>query len=264
MVSRAFAAVLIMLIGGVVTAHATMPDDYEAAKPDIAPLVIGSDIIALVQGQLAGTGVRVALKVNPQKRFYRCAGDLKAEQAFGNWATIKVSCPAPSEWQVFVRNNLKSIEAAEAVSPATDGASSGIERVVLARSVAKGEVLTTAHLALKPVTPQAVPGSFAGLADVLGRRLKNALSAGRIVQARHLHPDWMIKKGQAVQIEHSGRGISVMSSGRALQNGEFGDLVKVENSASGEILDVFVESRKKVTTDAKFSRRHVVTLDVGE
>ncbi len=67
-----------------------------------------------------------------------------------------------------------------------------------------------------------------------------------------------------MQIEHNGRGISVMSAGRALQNGEFGDLVKVENSASGEILDVFVQSRKKVTTDAKFSRRHVVTLDVGE
>ncbi|MGB0342389.1 MAG: flagellar basal body P-ring formation chaperone FlgA [Parvibaculales bacterium] len=255
-----------MLLGLGLGAQAAASGQGADNLPDMPPLILGSDIIALVETTLQGTGVPIALKLNPQKRFYRCGGDLSATQAFGNWATIKISCPEPTDWQVFVRNNLQSAAAAavKASEKAENDAMGGLERVVLARSVARDEVLTKDHLALQPVARQSVPGSFASLEDAMGRRLKNALSAGRILQARHLHPDWLIKNGQSVQIEHNGRGISVISAGRALENGEFGDLVKVENSASGEILDVFVQSRKKVTTDAKFSRRRVVTLDVGE
>ncbi|GEM_PF-637412 len=259
---RAFAAGFMVLLGLGLGAQAAAPGHDAQNAPEMPPLIIGSDVIALVETTLDGMGVPIALKLNPQKRFYRCGGDLSATQAFGNWATLKIACSAPTEWQVFVRNDLRSLETAGAnrIKPTKQS----LERVVLARSVAKDEVLTKDHLALQPISRHAVPGSFASFEDAMGRRLKNALSAGRILQARHLHPDWLIKKGQKVQIEHNGRGISVMSAGRALQNGEFGDLVKVENSASGEILDVFVQSRKKVTTDAKFSRRHVVTLDVGE
>ena len=66
---RAFAAGFMVLLGLGLGAQAAAPGHDAQNVPEMPPLIIGSDVIALVETTLDGMGVPIALKLNPQKRF---------------------------------------------------------------------------------------------------------------------------------------------------------------------------------------------------
>ena len=125
--------------------------------------------------------------------------------------------------------------------------------VMLTRSMARGDVITPDDVTLLPVPARNVSGVFFAAADVIGRRMKTPLSARRPLQTRHLMPAFMIEEESEVLISSGAGGISVDMVGYALENGQFGDWIKVQNASSGKTVMAKVIDEKKVVVIAKNS-----------
>jgi flagella basal body P-ring formation protein FlgA len=225
-----------------------------AVAPVVAAtkVVSGADIKRAVEAQLELSGKRGEVLLGDERLFYPCDSDLTVERIGTSWRTMRVNCTAPRSWSVHVRTSV--VTANVAAAPALVDQHTGqdmVQRVVLVQSVATGEILTQDHVKIEELSFRTAPAGFSRLKQVIGRRLKRALSLGQPVQARHLHPDWVIENGQTVEIEHKLGQISVVTSGKALENGQMHDLIEVENLKNGKKQHFFVIGAKKVATAAK-------------
>jgi flagella basal body P-ring formation protein FlgA len=225
-----------------------------AAVPVVAAtkVVSGADIKRAIEAQLALSGKRGAVLLGDERLFYPCDTDLTVEPIGASWRTMRVNCAAPRSWSVHVRTSV--VNATPINEPVSDGQLANqdlVQRVVLVQSVASGEILTKDHVKIEKLSSRAAPAGFSSLKQVIGRRVKRALSLGQPVQARHLHPDWVIESGQLVEIEHKLGQISVVTSGKALENGQMHDFIEVENLKNGKKQHFFVIGAKKVATAAK-------------
>ena len=124
-------------------------------------------------------------------------------------------------------------------------------RIVLARSVSAGELLTEENLKSVVLPHYNGFGGFFDLTHVLGRKTKTPLREGTVLLSRHLVPNWTIQAEQQVDIENTLSGINVTTVGIALENGHIGDIIKVKNLKSDTIIEGFVINRKKIKINAK-------------
>jgi flagella basal body P-ring formation protein FlgA len=99
---------------------------------------------------------------------------------------------------------------------AADAASSGVVVAALRRSLRKGAVLTEDDVMMIPAPQKASTGLFTNASDVIGRTLTQTLGEGRALP------------------------------GRAVGNGQLGDIIEVENVSSGEIIQGVVEGSEKI------------------
>lgn len=215
-------------------------------------VVSGADIKRAVEAQLQLSGKRGEVLLGDERLFYPCDKDLTVEPIGASWRTMRVNCTAPRSWSIHVRTSVVTAHFVEAT--ALGGQPDGqnvVQRVVLVQSVASGEILTKDHIKIEELSFRTAPAGFSRLKQVIGRRVKRSLSLGQPVQARHLHPDWVVESGQTVEIEHKLGQISVVTSGKALENGQMHDFIEVENLKNGKKQHFFVIGAKKVATAAK-------------
>jgi flagella basal body P-ring formation protein FlgA len=118
--------------------------------------------------------------------------------------------------------------------------------VTLARSVAKGVVLTTEDVTLAPAGARIPDGIFTDPDDVIGRRTRAAIGEGRAVLLRQLEPDWMVAKGNPVVLVASAGGLSVSAPAEALEDGGMGDVIRVLNLSSQREVKVVVTGQNSV------------------
>ena len=110
----------------------------------------------------------------------------------------------------------------------------------------RGEVITHDDLVLVSRPDHRLVGYFEKLDDVIGRKTNRPLSVNQAVRNRHLEMDWAVEKDQTVTIETRIGGVTVASSGLALDNAQMGDLLKVLNQSSKVMVEGRVVSEKKV------------------
>ena len=79
------------------------------------------------------------------------------------------------------------------------------------------------------------------------------MSLGFPIRSRHLHLEWVINKGDKIDIIQSTGGIIISASGVALENGQKGEKIKVMNLSSEKNLVAWVINEKKVSIQAKIN-----------
>ena len=94
-------------------------------------------------------------------------------------------------------------------------------------------------------------GAFFNPADLIGRRVKIGVGMNQPVMARHLHPDYLVEEGSEVLISSSAGSIRVDMIGYALENGQIGEWIGVENASSGKFIRGKITGEKKVRVIAK-------------
>ena len=241
----------------------------------------GAAVAQLITERLAEVYLEGDPALAPERTFPPCAGKVAIDPLFGGWNTVSVRCDVDGGWRFAIRTNLTTTPApvpvAEFGAPQktkgpissladrrTNGTDARIapnvaptvdelDVVMLTRSLARGDVITPADVALLPVPARNVSGVFFAPADVIGRRMKTPLSARRPLQTRHLMPDFMIEEESEVLISSRTGGISVDMVGYALENGQFGDWIQVQNASSGKTVMAKVIDEKKVVVIAKNS-----------
>lgn len=176
-----------------------------------------------------------ASRLDPRLRFARCGGPLEAALLSGTrlqaQASIAVGCHQGANWTVYVPVTIASrIQVWALKSPQVQGARLRADDVVpetrLVSGMAVGYVTDTAQL----------PRST----------LRHALSAGAVLMAQDLLPDFMVRQGEQVTLVAAAEGIRVRAAGVALQDGRYGTLIRVQNVSSSKVVQGVVEANRVI------------------
>ena len=235
----------------------------------------GSDISRLIVDKMASQGLNAVPSIKPDRLFPPCDSKPEIEPMFGGWTTVAVRCATGSGWRFMIRTNLTSrpalvpirdfkpglgvtgpakgqaIELAVARSEMATAVVDEIEVVALARSVSRNDMIAADDLLMVAISERNALGAFFDPADVIGRRVKIGVGVNQPLMARHLHPDYLVEEGNEVLISSYAGGISVDMVGYALDNGQFGEWIGVENASSGKMVHAKITGEKKVTVITK-------------
>ena len=254
--------------------------------------IVGADINKLVAETMLAKGLKGAPRLSKSRKFLACKNGMSVEPMFGTWKTVKVSCNDEGSWTVMVRTNLKTkVKTTKKVKKAkkakampkkstvgsgktkvkakeTVKASAKVVKrqkqietmsiIALGRSMSRGDVITPRDIITITVPVNAASGIFFNPEDVVGRKLKSSVTAKKPIQARHLKPKWLVEEDDEVVIQNQAGGISVNMVGLALENGQYGEWIKVQNVSSGIVIVGRIKNKKIISTNAKISPERVV------
>jgi len=139
--------------------------------------------------------------------------------------TVGVKCSAANPWKIYVTANV------------------GIEGpvVVAKRDLSRGSVIGEDDIQLiTRDTNHLLRGHFESTAKVVGRTLKRNLRREQVITPSQLVVVKTISRGQMVTILSGNAGIEVRMKGKALRNGNPGDLIPVQNLSSKKKLEARV------------------------
>ncbi len=141
--------------------------------------------------------------------------------------TVEVKCGAPKPWKLYVTATL------------------GLEGpVVVARhDLSRGTAISANDIQLViQDTNHLLRGHYDSPSQVIGRTLKRNLRRNQVVTPSLLAVQKTINRGQMVTILAGHSGIEVRMKGKALRNGNPGDLIPVQNLRSKKKLEARVMS----------------------
>jgi flagella basal body P-ring formation protein FlgA len=164
-------------------------------------------------------------------RLIPCAEPLKAAlppgATFRARMTVAVSCPAPTNWTVYVP---VSIETQTSV-------------LVLRHAAGRGARLSTEDVEVQTRTVSGAGDDYlTEPAELEGRTLKRPLGAGAAVTADAMVADSLVKRGQQVTLLAAAGGMEVRARGVVMNDAPAAGRVKAQNLSSGRIVEGIVES----------------------
>ncbi|MES9816807.1 MAG: flagellar basal body P-ring formation chaperone FlgA [Candidatus Thiodiazotropha sp.] len=142
--------------------------------------------------------------------------------------SVGVRCESPAPWSLYV------------------SAKVGLELpvVITKRDLARGQAITTADVKLEiSDTTHLLRGYYESVDQVLGRTLKRALRRDKVVTPTSLVVQKTVSRGEQVTILAAAGGIEVRMQGKAMKNGNPGDLIPVVNVKSKKKLQARVISQ---------------------
>lgn len=205
--------------------------------------VTGHDVARLVTAALKKAGVEASVKA-PLRAFPACDSEPAVTPRNGDWATAEMTCPAP-RWSRALRTGAKGAPAASPAEPAAPHMAAS-----LVRSLPKGAVIAAGDVRLAPVTGLGPDDIFPDPAEVVGRRLKSAVGAGKPLLVRHLEPRWLVEPGAPLVLVAKAGGLSVSAPAEAKEAGLLGDVVRVVNLSSGREVKAIVTGPNLVSAQA--------------
>jgi flagella basal body P-ring formation protein FlgA len=148
--------------------------------------------------------------------------------------TVGVSCPQPKPWTLYVSANV------------------GLELpvVVASRDLGRATPLQAGDLQLRTMdTTHLLRGHFDSMDQLLGSSLKRTLRRGQVLTPSMLVAQKTVRRGEQITIVSAIGNIEVRSRGKALRDGNPGDLIPVQNTASKKKLQARVVSAGTVSID---------------
>jgi len=176
-----------------------------------------------------------------KKSIYKdCSNDLKMTRPFQNYKTIKVSCPDQNGFEVLVRIKTKKILPIKTNIKNTKK----FKSIKLKRALEKNDVIELSDLELVLSKKSSNNSFYNNKKDIVGRKIKQNLKMGQLLHPRHLYEKFDIQSGDYLSIVSSVGAASVAVSGKALDSGNLGDLIKVQNLRSGSVIKGYVKKNK--------------------
>jgi flagella basal body P-ring formation protein FlgA len=148
--------------------------------------------------------------------------------------SVGVRCTGPAPWSLYV------------------SAKVGLELpvVVATRDLARGQALTKADLTLETSdTTHLLRGYFESIDEIVGRTLKRTLRRGKVITPSTLVVQKTVARGEPVTILAAAGSIEVRMQGKAMKNGNPGDLIPVVNVKSKKKLQARIVSQGLVRVD---------------
>ena len=176
-----------------------------------------------------------------KKSIYKdCLNDIKMTRPFKNYKTIKVSCPDQNGFEVLVRIKTKKILPIKNNFKNTKK----FKSIKLKRAIEKNDVIELSDLDLVISNKSSNNSFYNNKKDLVGRKIKQNLKMGQLLHPRHLYEKFDIQRGDYLYIISSVGAASVAVSGKALDSGNLGDLIKVQNLRSGNVIKGYVKKNK--------------------
>ncbi|MES9992982.1 MAG: flagellar basal body P-ring formation chaperone FlgA [Candidatus Thiodiazotropha sp.] len=148
--------------------------------------------------------------------------------------SVGVRCESPAPWSIYVSARI------------------GLEIPVVTaiRDLARGQAITKADITLETMdTTRLLRGYYDSIEQVVGRTMKRRLTRGKAVTPSLLVVQKTVKRGEQVTILAATGSIEVRMQGKAMKNGNPGDLIPVVNVKSKKKLQARVVSEGLVRVD---------------
>ena len=233
-------------------------------------MMTGADINTQIRQHLKENNIKGEAMIKMEQKFLACDDALDIAPLFSNWKTLKLTCPSNDQWRLMVRMVLDDDHMPSPTAPAVTSTSvaattpavaapssgkavplppqgGGLRAVALRRSMTKGEIITRGDLMMIPISAQQNYGLFINPEDLIGRRIRTPVNATDPVRARQLEPRYLVEKNKLVTIAVSVNGLYVEMTGKALQDGQIGEVVKAENLSSGKTITGKVTGQRKIS-----------------
>ena len=207
-------------------------------------ILYGKDIKDQASKFFKEIGITGEILTSDRRAFFSCTEDLEFSPHVQNdWRTVRAKCKSQN-WQSILRTT--------AVAPndtfeKKQGVSSSSQVVSLVSNMSKGQIIGEEDLALVSMPNQKVFEGFTRIEDLLGRKVTNNLAKGTILKPRHVKFRLNVNKNDTVLIILGNSKLSITTYGIALESGQKGDLITVENIKSKKTFKAIVLDEKKVT-----------------
>jgi flagellar basal body P-ring formation protein FlgA len=180
----------------------------------------------LMRQAAPGTAVDVA-PLDERLRLPACGQALQAatRHASASAATVAVQCADPA-WTVYVSVRLSLHRAV----------------VVLRRPTARGEPLTSEHIATEQRELSGAQGFYTDPAQVVGKILRRPLVPGSVLSPEMLAAPVLVRRGELVTLLGRSGAMEVRAQAKALADGTEGQAIQVQNTASGRVVGGVVRS----------------------
>ncbi len=192
---------------------------------------------AFVRARLGDDGdVSVRLgRLDRRLRLRRCDGRLQAFWPHGRrprtgHASVGVRCLGGVRWKIYLPVRIRRYA----------------QVVVAARALPAGHVLSAADLKRTRLEVDGLRSYHREPRRLDGMVLRRALAAGQPVEAVHVSPPVLVRRGQRIVVEARAGGLAVRAAGVALADGRKGDTIRVRNLRSKRVVQAVVTGRGRV------------------
>ncbi|PID77953.1 MAG: flagella basal body P-ring formation protein FlgA [Deltaproteobacteria bacterium] len=122
-----------------------------------------------------------------------------------------------------------------------------MDLVCASKNLKAGDIVTPDMIFMKKVSfLRGGEGFFSDRTLVLGKKLRKSYKKGEIIHSAMLFNPFLIKSGKEVQLIAVKGGLSIITHGKAMQNGHLGDIIPVLNIKSGKEVTGEIISSKSV------------------
>lgn len=130
---------------------------------------------------------------------------------------------------------LASLEIGKSASRAASPTAPQGQRLVLARDVAPGEILTADDFML--AEGPLAPGAMSDSAPLVGQETRRALRTGQPIFARDVAAPRAVKKGDPVALVYRVGSVEIAALGRALADARVGERARAVNTQSNRVVE---------------------------
>ena len=113
----------------------------------------------------------------------------------------------------------------------------------LMRPVAKGQKISVKDIEMRPIAGVDIEDFFTSAKQVAGRIARFAMSAEMQVRRTSVRTAYVVKRGANIRVTVRAGTLSVAVVGVALQRGGVGDVIRVRNPRSKQLVDVVVTAK---------------------
>lgn len=109
--------------------------------------------------------------------------------------------------------------------------------VVAKNGIKQGQLISPDSVELENIETTQLSGqAFSNVNDVIGKIAKKSLSSGNIVTIETVENVYAVSKGDNVIIQIKSSGLKITAKGICMENGGYGDMVKVVNEDTKKVL----------------------------
>lgn len=189
----------------------------------------------------------VIAPLDPRMQVRTCDKPLAMDLPFASLEKLRVRCVQPA-WQIYVRVSLPPRMAAKSATVAPSALQVAEvkpppppeKRKILVANMPlyRGQVLNESHVRLAEVDSQGLTGQMLeNVAQVMHAEVVRDLKADAPLRSQDLRPVVLVKRGQMVLMSvGQTQAFQISARVEAMQDGRFGDQIKLKNRESGRIL----------------------------
>ena len=212
--------------------------------PKADNLVNGAIIKQQAQTYFKNNNLGLSLIVSDKRTFFPCSSILEfSQRSKSDWTTILVTCPNEN-WSTLIRSKQSAVKI---LDDDKNLVFEPLKIVALAKNISKGQVLSQDDFVLIDRPETKFHGAFSEIKEVIGRKAKVSLASGTVVKARHLETVYLINKEDTVLVIAQNNKLIITTSAKALEEGQLGDMISIENINSKKVLKAIITGRKKVS-----------------
>jgi flagella basal body P-ring formation protein FlgA len=216
-----------------------------AASPAVALQKAVVDWVAQTQSVAAESVVLAPLDSRLQVK--ACPSPLLMDLPFASPDTIRVRCAQPA-WQLYVRVSVSGREALPGPAKSEPAPVEKRQVLVAAVPLQRGMRLTAAHVRLAEVDATNMPMNvLEQVSQVLHAEVVRDVRPDTPLRSQDIRPTLLVKRGQMVLMSiGQAQGFQISARVEAMQDGRYGEQIKLKNRDSGRMLTGLVKGPNQV------------------